>query len=128
MKIIGCILGVVALLAIRSAIQDGFKTAITAATSDQAATCLALLGSTTRVEDRATFIIGNVQNRCDRRFGDVTITFKLDRPTTGPTNRFSGGSAYAYVKDLAPGETRGFKSEVYISSNTTYHFDKITAY
>jgi hypothetical protein len=128
MKIIAGILGIVALLALRSAFQDGFQAVVTSAVSDKSATCLALLGSTTSLEDGATYIIGNIKNKCDRKFGDVTITFKLDRPSSGPMAHMSEGIAYAYARDVEPGETRRFKTAVTVSSNATFHFDKITAF
>jgi len=125
MKVIACIVGLIALIALRSAVQDGFQRTIVAATSDKASTCLEMLGNTTSIENGQTYIIGDIKNSCNRDFLDVTITFKLSRSSGA---NFREGIAYAYSRDVKPGETRRFKSAIPISNDTVYRFDKIRAY
>jgi hypothetical protein len=82
MKLFGAVvLGVIVLLGVRYAIQEGFRSALTSITSDQAA-CLSLSGSTTAVENGNTDIIGTIKNDCDRKFSQVTVSFKLDRSSS----------------------------------------------
>ena len=79
------ILGLIVVLAIgyyiRGVVWNRVTSSITANNSD----CLAVLGSTTTEVDGGNYIVGNVQNNCDRSFSNVTVTFKLDR-TQGPSS------------------------------------------
>jgi len=121
---------------------------VTSATSDKAAACLALSGSTTSVENGFTDIIGSFKNNCDRLFSQVTVAFKLDPSNSGTTelttglygdskaNRTPKPSAIelpeavilAHSRDVRPGETRKFKSSTHISKGATFRFDKITGF
>ena len=103
-----------------------FQSFITSATSDKSA-CLEMLGNTTTEESGSTYIIGSIRNNCDRKFGSVTISFKLDRQH-GPMENFSEASVSAYSRDLEPGQTKEFKSFSPVSKNTTYRFDSISAF
>jgi hypothetical protein len=127
MKILASVLGLIALFALRSTVSDWFSNSFIPKATTSAASCLALAGSTTSEEDGHTFIIGNIRNNCDHKVGSVTVSFKLDRPP-GPQQPFSEGIAYAYARDVAPGETRRFKTAVMIPKRATYHFDKINAF
>ena len=104
-----------------------FRGFILSATSNKAAECLEMLGNTTTEEDGITYIVGNVRNNCDRRFGSVTVTFKLDRKP-GPKENMSEYPISAYARDVEPGQTKQFKTVVPISKDATYRFDAITAY
>ena len=64
--------GRVAILAIRYAIQKGFRSMVTAVTTDQAAACLSLTGSTTTVEAGNTDAIGTFRDNRDPKFGQVS--------------------------------------------------------
>jgi hypothetical protein len=121
------ILGLIVVLAIgyyiRGVVWNRVTSSITANNSD----CLAVLGSTTTDVDGGTYIVGSVQNNCDRSFGNVTVTFKLDR-TPGAFESFSGGGAYAYVRDVKAGESKAFKSALPVSKDATFRFDAINAF
>jgi hypothetical protein len=127
MKILVPIIGLFAVFAIRSFLQDRYETAITAVATGNASNCLMMLGSTTREEDRSTHIVGSIRNNCDRKVGQVTIVFKVAGKVD---SKFNQGEAihYAYVRDLKPGETRAFKTMFSIGKNDTYRFDSITAF
>ena len=122
--VIGCVLAVVGLLGVRSVLQDGFRRTITAATKDRAADCLTLAGSTTREYQRYSYIVGSVRNRCETRFDQVTVTFKLDRGSSTLPN----ATVPAYLRNLKPGETKEFRSAHRIDKNTTFRFDGITGF
>src|SRR4051794_34084427 len=124
--LIACVLGVAGLLALRSVLREEFQQFITKATKDHAADCLSLAGSTTREEKGFTYIVGSVRNRCEIKFSNVTVAFKLDRADTKIT--LPDAPILAYAKDLKPGETREFKSAYHIDKKTTFRFDKITAF
>ena len=104
-----------------------FRSFITSATSDHAAACLEMLGNTTTEENGITYIIGTVRNNCERKFGSVTVTFKLERQP-GPMENFSEVPVSAYARDVGPGQTKQFKTAMPISKNSTYRFDAISAY
>src|ERR1041385_3135391 len=91
------------------------------------ASCLEMLGSTTAEENGVTSIVGNVRNNCDRSVGHVTVVFGLE-PPNGARGSRTGGTFYAYVRDLKPSETRRFKTMFPISKNRTYYFEGINAY
>ena len=124
--LVACILGVVGLLGLQSVFHEGFRQTITAATKDRAADCLTLAGSTTREEKGFTYIVGSVRNRCQTKFSNVTIAFKLDRPDTKIA--LPDAPILAYAKDVKPGETKEFKTAYHIDKKTTYRFDTITAF
>lgn len=151
MKVLGAVLlGVVIILGIRYAMQEGLRGVVTSVTSDQAAACLSLSGSTTAVEDGFTDIIGTFKNECNRKFSQVTVSFKLDRSSSGSTaaeisTAFHPGAKtnsaprrpamempeaviLAYARDVKPGETRKFKSSTHISKNAVFRFDKISGF
>lgn len=127
MKILAPIVGLLAILAIRSFLQERYETTITGVATGNASNCLIMLGSTTRDEDRATHIVGSIRNNCDRKVGQVTIVFKVAGRVD---SKFNQGEAihYAYVRDVKPGETRAFKTMFSIGKNDTYRFDSITAF
>jgi hypothetical protein len=104
-----------------------FRNFIASATSDKAAACLEMIGNTTTEEDGHAYIIGSVRNNCDRTFGNVTVSFKLDR-TAGPMENMPEARATGYVRDLAAGQTKSFRTVVPISKDSTYRFDTISAY
>ena len=117
MKVMACILGLIAVLALRSALHRGVQGVVTSATTDKAAICLTMLGATTREENGFTYIVGSIRNNCNRKFDNVTTAFKLDRPpgsntylTTFEFKRFA----------VSPGETRKFKTMFHIGRNSTY--------
>ena len=89
--------------------------------------CLEMLGKTTSEEEGLTYITGSLKNNCSRKFSLVTVVFKFDR-TPGPTQNLPEAIAYAYSSDVAPGETRQFKSALPISNNSTFRLDGINAY
>jgi len=120
------ILTLVSFLALGYVTRPLFRSFITSATSDHAAACLVLLGSTTTEEDGNTYIIGTVPNNCERKFGNVTVTFKLDRQP-GPMENLDAPVS-AYARDVGPDQTKQFKTAVPISKNSTYRFDAISAY
>jgi hypothetical protein len=55
----------------------------------------------------------------------VTVLFKLDRRSGV---ELPDAVAYAYSRDVKPGETRQFKSAVPVSKNGTFRFDGMNAY
>jgi len=124
--LIACVFGAVGLLALRSFLHDGFHKAITTATKDHAGECLSLAGSTTREENGRAYIVGSVRNRCDMKFSNVTVAFKIDRQESKV--RLPGAPILAYAKDLKPGETREFKTQFPIDPKMTFRFDKISAF
>ena len=151
MKLVGAVVvGVVAILGVRYVIQAGFRSMVTSATSDKAAACLSLSGSTTAVENGNTDIIGTIQNDCNRKFSQVTVSFKLDRSSSGfaaaeistalhpgatpdrsprrPVMELPEAVILAYLRDVQPGETRKFKSSTHIHKNAIFRFDRITGF
>jgi hypothetical protein len=144
------VLGVAALLGVRYAIQEGFRSMVTAATSDQAAACLSLSGSTSAVENGNTDIVGTIRNDCNRKFSQVTVSFKLDRSSSGsaaadisatfhpgatpdrsprrPAMELPEAVVLAYTRDVQPGETRKFKSSTHIQKNAIFRFDRISGF
>jgi hypothetical protein len=121
------LLGLIAVVAIIYAARVGLRTLIGSASQGVSPTCLELVGKTTREDEGRTYIVGSVRNDCTRKYGSVTVVFKLDR-RPGPTESLPQGIAYAYIRDLVPGETRPFKSAFPVSRDTTFLFDAINAY
>jgi len=151
MKLLGTVaLGVVALLGVRYAIQQAFSSVVTAVTTDQAAACLSLSGSTTAVENGNTDIIGTIKNDCNRKFSQVTVSFKIDSSSSGfaaaeissplhpgttpersprrPAMELPEAVILAYARDVQPGETRKFKSSTHIHKNAIFRFDRISGF
>ena len=155
MKFVAYILGLlIAFVAVRYAMREAFRSLVTSVTTDKAATCLVMLGNTTREEEKFTYIVGSIKNNCDQKFGQVTIAFKLDRSSgstlslpeainpygsrvqSGQTQKFKPGSTidlpealvFAYSRDVKPFETRNFKTAMHVSANSTYRFDGIKAF
>jgi len=122
-------LGLIAFIAFRTVVHNTFRKLVTGAAtaSERRSACIVMAGNTTRDEEGATYIVGQIRNDCDQTINDVTISFQLD---PGPESRFntSGAYAIAYSRDVRPGETRPFKTVVPIGRKTTYHFSKIRAY
>lgn len=127
MKVVGCILGLITILAVRSFLQDRYETVMTSVATGRASNCINMLGSTTRDEDRATYIVGNIKNRCDRAVSQVTVIFKVDGAADAKFNH-RDRIFYAYERDVKPGETRTFKTMFAIGKNDTYRFDGINAF
>jgi hypothetical protein len=124
--LIACVLGVVGLFALRSFLHEGFRQGLTNATRDHTGECLSLVGSTTREEKGFTYIVGSVRNRCEIKFTNVTVAFKLDRPDSKV--KLPDAPILAYARDLKPGETKSFKTDFSIDKKTTFRFDRITAF
>ena len=119
-------LGLVAILAIgyyiRGVVWNRVVSSATAPTSD----CLAVLGSTTSEDEGRTYIVGSIQNNCDRNFGNVTVLFKVDNPNA--SGSFSEGVAYAYGRNVKAGEVQQFKSAMPVAKNATFRFDGVNAF
>jgi hypothetical protein len=126
-EVLGCALGLVALLALRSFLQDRYETTMTAVATGRASHCLSLVGSTTREEDRSTYIVGSIRNHCDREIGHVTVVFKVAGSSDSKFNH-RDAILYAYENNVKPGETRAFKTMFPAGRNDTFRFDTINAY
>lgn len=120
------ILVLIAILGVYAA-RGLFRNYLISMTSAKAPGCVELLDRTTRDEEGLTFIIGSIQNNCDRKVSNVTVVFKLDR-TPGLGESLPEGIVYAYIRDVKPGEIRPFKSALPISRTSTFRFDRISAY
>ncbi len=120
------ILGLIVLLVLAYNFRQWFRSRLLSATG-KAPTCMTVSGYTTAEDEGRTFIVGNLQNNCDRKFDSITVLFKLDR-VPGPAESLPEAVVYAYSRDLAPGETRRFKAAFPIASNATFRFDGINAY
>ncbi len=121
------LIGLIVVVAAIYAVRVGFRTVISSVTQGVSPTCLELVGKTTREDEGRTYIVGSVRNNCTRKYGSVTVVFKLDRQR-GPMENMSEGVAYAYIRDVGPGETRAFKSAFPVSKDATFRFDTISAY
>src|SRR5215813_8634450 len=135
MKPLGAgVLGLIAFMGIRYGIREIYTGVVTSATTDQVAACLSLTGSTTAVDDGNTDIVGTIRNNCGRRFGQVTVSFKLDRSSSGsqrstrPAMDLPEAVIVAYLRDVQPGETRRFKSSTHVHNNAVFRFDRISAF
>ena len=121
--------GLIVLLCIFAAgyiTRPQFRSFILSATSDKSA-CLEMLGNTTTEENGSTYIAGSVRNNCDRKFGSVTVSFKLDRQS-GSAGAFGETIVSAYSRDVEPGQTKEFKSFAPVSKTATYRLDAISAF
>ena len=126
MKIAACVLGVAALLAFRYYVGQEYRQVMAAATSREPSSCVVMVGNTRTEENGHTYIAGTIRNNCGRPVGHVTVSFKVERQ---PDAAFSSDApAYAYVSDVAAGETRSFKTLFQIPKDTGYRFDGITAF
>src|SRR6266849_2488906 len=120
------ILGLIAIVVLGYALNAWCRKYVSTRATGKAPSCLAMLGNTTREEEGRSYIIGSIKNKCDYKFSQVTVLFKLDREP-GPMESLPEGIAYAYSSDVEPGETREFKTALPISKNATYRFDGINA-
>lgn len=127
MKVAGCIFGLLAILGLRAFLQDRYRTVAASVTAGNAASCLTMLGNTTRETGGSTYIVGSIKNDCDRKIGQATIVFKADGSVDSNLGRREA-ILYAYERDLEPGETRQFKTMFPIQKNAAYRFDEITAF
>ena len=122
----GILLALIAFLALRYAFLYGVQSIVTSASTNQAS-CLSMLGNTTRDVDGQTYIVGSIRNDCSRRMDHIVIKFKIDRPADSNLGR-SDVPISVYSNDVAPGETREFKSMFPIAKNTIFRYDGMTAY
>lgn len=107
--------------------RQWFGDIILAVASNKAPACLEMLGSTTTEENGVTYIIGSVRNSCDRKFGRVTVSFKVDhqRVATGELPEFT---VPAYSRNIEPGQIKEFRTSAPVSKDASYRFDSISAY
>jgi hypothetical protein len=117
---------VIAFLVLRYVAGAWFRQTITRVAKNDTS-CLTMLGNTTRDEEQRTYIVGSIRNDCTRRYSQVTVNFKLERPR-GPMENMTRAVAYAYIRDIKPGETREFKSAIPLSKDVVYQYDGINAY
>jgi hypothetical protein len=127
MKVPTGLLVLIAILGVIYAASGVFKDYIISNSTGKGPPCLELLGKSTRDDEGRTYIIGSIRKNCTRKFSSVTVVFKLDR-VPGPTESLPEGIAYAYVRDIAPGETRQYKSALPVSRDATFRLDTINAY
>ena len=89
--------------------------------------CIVLDGHVTSETNRIHVIKGAVRNDCQRAYGSVTVSFRLE-PAPGANGGITTRPmAFGYVHDLKPGETKEFET-LPIGSNPSTMFDKITAF
>ena len=122
----GALPGVIAILALRYGLTYVFHSVQTSV-STNTASCLVMLGNTTRDEQASTYIVGNIRNNCDHKIGHVTISFQVDRPA-GSSVGLSARPVFAYSSEMQPGETREFKTMFPVGRNATYRYDGMTAF
>jgi len=128
MKTVAALLGcLLALLAVRSFLNDWFRNRFVPSVTGSGAQCLELTGSTTRDQDSGTYIVGSFRNNCDRPYPQVTVSFKLERPS-GPTRDLPEAVVSAYERDVKPGETRNFKTAMPVPRNTIFRLDSISGF
>ena len=120
------VVGLIAILALGYALRGLLRYELGSVTSDRTA-CLEMQGSTTTEEDGVTFIVGNIKNNCSTRFGQVTVAFRL-APTPGVTENLATASAYAYCRDVEPGDVRQCKTALPVSKDASYRFEGINAF
>jgi hypothetical protein len=119
------VIGIIAVVRITSGWFLGHL--VSAATASNAPGCLEVLGNTTSEEEGRTYIVGSIRNSCDRDYGNVTLSFRVDR-SSGPLGDMAEAVAYAYSRNVKARSTREFKTAVTISKNATYRFDGVNAY
>jgi|SRR5215467_14605040 len=127
MKPSGWILGILGIVALRFFLQHQFRTVMTEVTSGGPASCLTMLGNTTRDENRSTYIVGRFRNDCNRKVSQVTVVFKVPGPMD---SKFNSRDAilYAYERDVAAGEVRNFKTMFQAGQKAVFRFDHFNAY
>jgi len=127
MKISGLIFGLLAFVAVRYYIRRQYNNVMTEVTSGGPASCLTMMGSTTRDENHFTYIVGSFRNDCARQVGQVTVIFKVSGPED--RNHYSRDAIlYAYERDIEPGEVRNFKTMFQAGKNAVFRFDHFNAY
>jgi hypothetical protein len=119
--------GILVLIALALAARGLFQHFIVSTISSNSSDCLDVVGSTTSEVDGGTYITGSVRNSCDRDFGNVTISFKLDA-TPGPFGTMSGGGAFAYARNVKAGESKEFKTSMPVPKEATYRLEGINAF
>ena len=127
MKVPTGLLVLIAILGVIYAASGLFKDYIVSNSTGRGPACLELVGKTTREDAGRTYIIGSIRNTCTRKFSNVTVVFKLDRMPVA-AEMLPEGIAYAYVTDIAPGETRQYKSALPVSRDATFRLETINAY
>ena len=128
MKVAAVVLGIgIAILGVRYAVHEWYRNRLIPAVTANATSCLALQGNTTSEQDGRTYIVGSIRNNCDRRFSQVTISFKLDRPP-GASESLPQAIVTAYVRDVQPAAAAKFKTAMPVSKNATYRFDGFSAF
>lgn len=120
------VIGLIVILGIGYAIRTMFQHTMASVTSGSSLDCLAVLGSTTTEDEGRTYIVGSIQNNCDRSFGNVTVLFKVSNP--GASGSFSEGTAYAYGRNIKAGEVKQFKTTLPVSKDATFRFDGVSAF
>jgi hypothetical protein len=121
--------GFVAVLAVLAGgyvFRNWIQHKLIASNTNQAA-CLELAGSTTTEENGQMYIVGSITSHCDTKYGYVHVGFKIERSDSGE-NLPQGGMVFAYGRDIQPGETWKFKTDMPIPRNSSYRLDGITAY
>jgi hypothetical protein len=126
-KIFSGLLALAALVAMGYASQRWLRNHLSTTATGKAPSCLEIAGNTTSEDEGRTYIVGTIRNNCHRKFSKVTVLFQLDRPA-GPFGDLPEAVAYAYSRDIHPGEVREFKTALPISRGSTYRFDGINAY
>ena len=127
MKLSGLLFGLLAIVAVRYYIRQQYSNVVTEVTSGGPASCLTMLGSTTRDENHLTYIVGSFRNDCKRRVSHVTVVFRVPGPED--RNHYSRDAIlYAYERDVEPGETRSFKTMFQAGQNAVFRFDRFNAY
>ncbi|HTS61765.1 MAG TPA: hypothetical protein VMH28_07055 [Candidatus Acidoferrales bacterium] len=127
MRIALGVLGLLAILAVRSLIQNQYENVMAGVATGDASKCLAMAGNTTSEEDGRTYIVGSVRNTCTREIRQVTIAFKLDRQRDAKAD-LPGAPVFAYVNDVKAGETRRFKTAFPVGKDAIYRFDGFNAF
>lgn len=120
------IIGLIVIFGIGYAIRSVFQHTITTVTTGSSLDCLAVVGSTTTEDEGRTYIVGSIQNNCDRSFGNVTVLFKVDSGNGAFGSR--EGVAYAYGRNVKAGEVKQFKTAMPISKESTFRFDGVNAF
>lgn len=121
----GCV-ALLIFLGFRSYVQRAFETSVTSAARGTSG-CLVMKGSTTNEQDSHTYIVGSIQNTCERKISQATVVFKLAK-RGGSMDDTSEAIVYAYVRDLGHGETKKFKSAFSIPKDAVFHFDRINGF
>jgi hypothetical protein len=89
--------------------------------------CLVLAGSTTRETEGVTRIVGSVRNDCRRRFGNVTVAFRLYRSERFSRANLPEAVIAGYVRDLEPGQTEDFET-LPVGRGAGYRLERISGY